>query len=97
VGHGDGQYSIINANSLQSLDDYNNSTTAGTNIAQWSYWAGNGQHWSFASPAAGYYTVKNLLSGMVLDVANKSTLENAQIIQYTLNNGTNQQWSFTRP
>ncbi|UUZ55152.1 RICIN domain-containing protein [Massilia sp. H-1] len=30
VGHGDGNYSIINANSLRSLDNYGNSTTAGT-------------------------------------------------------------------
>jgi arabinan endo-1,5-alpha-L-arabinosidase len=97
IGHGDGQYSIINAGSLLSLDNYGNSTTAGTNIAQWSYWAGNGQHWSFASPASGYVTVKNLLSSYVLDVQNKSTAENAQIIQWTLTNGSNQQWSMSRP
>jgi arabinan endo-1,5-alpha-L-arabinosidase len=98
IGHGNGtnNYSIINVNSLKSLDDYNNSTTAGTNIAQWAYWAGAGQKWQFASPAAGYYTVKNGLSNMVLDVAGKSLADNAQIIQYTLNNGTNQQWALQR-
>jgi arabinan endo-1,5-alpha-L-arabinosidase len=96
IGHGDGYYSVINANSLRSLDDYGNSTTAGTNIAQWGYWAGQGQQWRFASPAAGYYTVANQLSGMVLDVQNKSTAEDAQIIQWPSNGGTNQQWSLVR-
>lgn len=95
IGHGDNYYSIINANSLQSLDDYNNSTTAGTNIAQWPYWAGNGQKWSLTN-SAGYYTVGNLLSGLVLDVQSKSTADNAQLIQYTANGGTNQQWSLTK-
>jgi arabinan endo-1,5-alpha-L-arabinosidase len=93
IGHGDGYYSIINANSLLSMDDYNNSTTAGTNIAQWGYWAGNGQQWSFTSAGSGYFTVKNLLSGMVLDVQGKSTADNAQIIQYPSNGGSNQKWA----
>ncbi len=97
ITHGaNGNYSIINVNSLKSLDDYNNSTTAGTNMAQWDYWAGNGQTFRFASPAAGYYTVANQLSGMVLDVKGRSTADYAQIIQYTLNNGTNQQWALQR-
>ena len=97
VGHGDGWYSIINANSLLSMDNYNNSTTAGTHIAQWSYWAGNGQQWSFASAGSGWYTLKNRLSGMVVDVASKSTADNAQLIQYPANGGNNQLWSLTRP
>ena len=96
VGHGDAYYSILNANSLRSIDNYGNSTTAGTNIAQWDYWAGAGQQWRFASPAAGYVTVANQLSGMVLDVKGRSLLENAQVIQYPLNNATNQQWSLRR-
>ena len=96
IGQGDGYYSVINANSLRSLDNYGNSTTAGTSIAQWGYWAGAGQRWRFASPSAGYYTVANQLSGMVLDVQNKSTAENAQIIQWPVNNGSNQQWSLVR-
>jgi arabinan endo-1,5-alpha-L-arabinosidase len=96
VGHGTGNYSIINANSLKSLDNYGNSTTAGTNIAQWKYWAGNGQKWSFSSPSSGYFYVRNLLSGMVADIKNKSTAENAQIIQWPANGGSNQQWSLVR-
>jgi arabinan endo-1,5-alpha-L-arabinosidase len=96
IGQGDGYYSVINANSLRSLDNFNNSTTAGTDIAQWDYWAGAGQRWRFASPATGYQTVANQLSGMVLDVKGKSLSENAQIIQYTVTNGSNQQWSLQR-
>ena len=95
-GGGTSNYSIINANSLKSLDNYGNSTTANTNIAQWDYWNGTGQHWRFASPAAGYHTINNELSNMVADVAGKSMLDNAQIIQYPLNNAANQQWALQR-
>jgi arabinan endo-1,5-alpha-L-arabinosidase len=77
------------------MDDYNNSTTAGTNIDQWGYWAGNGQQWSFSSVGSGYFNVTNRLSGMVLDVQAKSTADNAQIIQYTSNGGSNQKWSMS--
>jgi arabinan endo-1,5-alpha-L-arabinosidase len=87
---------FLNANSPKSLDDFDNSTTAGTNIGQWGYRAGQGQQWRFASPAAGYYTVANQLSGMVLDVRNKSTADGAQTIQYPSNGGSNQQWSLVR-
>ena len=97
VGHGDGYYSLINANSLLGLDDYNNSTTAGTHIAQWSYWGGLGQQWRFASPASGYQTITNRYSNLTLDVLNLSTAENAQIIQWNLTNANNQQWSLSRP
>lgn len=96
MGHGNGNYSVINANSLRSLDNYGNSTSAGTNIAQWDYWAGAGQKWRFASPAAGYYTITNQLSGMGLDVKGASQLEGAQVIQYPVKNATNQQWWLQR-
>ena len=96
LGHGDGTYSIINANSLRSLDNYGNSAAGGTAIAQWDYWAGAGQRWRFASAAAGYRTVANELSGMVLDVKGKSVDEGAAIIQYPRNDGSNQQWMLQR-
>jgi arabinan endo-1,5-alpha-L-arabinosidase len=96
IGHGTGEYSIINACSLRSLDNYGNSTTAGTSIALWDYWAGAGQRWRFATPADGYHTVANQLSGMVLDVKARSLDENAQIIQYPVNNASNQQWVLQR-
>lgn len=98
IGHGNGtnKYSIINVNSLKSLDNYGNSTTAGTNIAQWDHWNGAGQRWSFTSPASGYYTIDNELSGYVLDVLNLSTADNAQIIQWTRTNANNQQWALQR-
>jgi arabinan endo-1,5-alpha-L-arabinosidase len=96
IGHGNGYDSVINANSLRSLDDYGNSTTAGTNIAQCSYSAGQGQPWRFASPAAGYYTVASQLSGMVLDVQNKHGRGRANHPVAVQRGGTNQQWSLVR-
>lgn len=95
INQGTGYYSLINANSLQALDVYNNSMTAGTNIAQWPYWGGGGQKWSLTS-GSGYYKVASQLNGMFLDVKSKSTANDAQVVQYTNTGATNQQWTMTR-
>jgi arabinan endo-1,5-alpha-L-arabinosidase len=103
-GISDGLYAFRSRLSGKLMSVANASTADGalvqqltdSGIAQWGYWAGQGQQWRFASPAAGYYTVANRLSGMVLDVKAKSTADYAQIIQYTLNNAANQQWSLER-
>lgn len=96
LGHGDGNYSIINAGSLRSLDNYGNSTAAGTSIAQWDYWGGAGQQWRFATPAAGDTAVANGLSAMVLDVKGASAADGTQIIQYPAKHTSNQQWRLQR-
>ena len=96
IGHGDSNYSLINANSLQSADVFEQSTTAGAKITQWPYWGGNGQKFRFASPASGYHVITSQLSGMALDVNAKSTADGAPIIQWNVTNATNQQWQLIR-
>jgi arabinan endo-1,5-alpha-L-arabinosidase len=96
VGHGDGDYSIIHGASLRSLDNYGNSTTAGTVIALWDYWAGNGQLWRFASAGSPYLTLSNRLSGMLVDVKGASQAEGAPVIQYSATGAVNQQWQLRR-
>lgn len=98
IGHGDTYYSIINANSLLSLDDYNNSTSSGTPIAQWGYWGGDGQQWNLISSGSNH-KIKTKLSGMMVDV-NQSSSANAQLIQLPVsasgNANTSQLWTLTR-
>ncbi len=95
INQGTGYYSMINANSLESLDVFGNNPAAGTNIGQWPYLGGNGQKWNFTN-SAGYYLIKSNLSGLPLDVLNLSTANDAKIIQWNATGATNQQWSMTR-
>ncbi|MCU6435687.1 family 43 glycosylhydrolase [Undibacterium sp. Jales W-56] len=95
INQGTGYYSMINANSLQSLDVYGNAATAGASIAQWPYWGGNGQKWNFTG-SAGFYLIESNLSGLPLDVLNLSTANGARVIQWNPTGAANQQWSMVR-
>jgi hypothetical protein len=85
-------YEILNRNSGDALEIYNQSTTAGAIADQWSYWGGNNQQWSFTSLGSGYFDLVNRNSSMLLDVNGASTTNGASIIQYTSNCGANQKW-----
>lgn len=95
ISHGTGYYSLINVNSLKSVDVWEVSTAPGANIAQWEYWGGAGQKWSLTKNG-NYYVVTSQLSGLALDVFNFSTANDANVIQWNVTNGTNQQWTMTR-
>jgi beta-glucanase (GH16 family) len=86
-------YSIVAQCSGKSLDVADWSTTAGTNIQQWTL--GNNQanqKWVVTSTGDGYYWIKSSLSGFCLDVSNWSTADGAQIDQWTWGNQANQKW-----
>ncbi len=96
IGHGNGDYSVINENSLLGMDDWEVSMSPGAKVAQWSYWGGDGQKWQFADAASGNYTIKNKLNGLVAEVSGGSTANNAAVLQYPLHGGASQQWSLVR-
>ncbi|GGB03603.1 RICIN domain-containing protein [Puia dinghuensis] len=85
-------YKILDRNSGDALEIYNQSTTAGAIADQWSYWGGNNQQWSFSSLGSGYFNLINRNSSMYLDVNGASTANGASIIQWTSNGGSNQKW-----
>lgn len=67
------------------------STTAGTQLIQWSANGGTNQQWSVNS-SDGYATLVNRFSGMLADVTPPVHRGRAAVIQWSGNGGTNQQW-----
>lgn len=93
---GSGYYNVINANSLDALDN-TGSTSTGTQMQQYAI-SGTGnsnQQWSLTSAGGGYYTITNRTSGMVLDLTGGGIGDNTAIQQWTAYSGDlNQQWQF---
>ena len=85
-------YEVLNRNSGDALEIYNQSTTSGAIADQWAYWGGNNQQWSFTSLGSGYFDIINRNSSMLLDVSGSSTTNGASVIQYTSTGGSNQKW-----
>jgi len=85
-------YKILNRNSGDAMEIYNQSTSAGAAADQWTYWGGNNQQWSFNSLGGGYFNVINRNSSLLLDVSGASKTNGASVIQWSANNGANQNW-----
>ncbi len=85
-------YKLVNRNSGDALDINGQSTTAGANAIQWSYWGGNNQQWSFTSQGSGYFNLTNRNSSLLLDVSGASTANGASVIQWSSTGGSNQSW-----
>ncbi|NUP48249.1 MAG: hypothetical protein HOW97_13195 [Catenulispora sp.] len=86
---------VVNQASGNCADDPNSSTTAGTQLIQYSCNGGTNQNWTF-TPVSGTtatYTVTNGASGLCVDVSGRSTADNAQIIQWSCNGQTNQEFT----
>lgn len=84
----------VNQGSGLCMDDPNSSTSAGTQLIQWSCNTGNNQNWSF-TPVSGTtasYTITSV-ANLCVDVSGRSTADNAQVIQYTCNGQTNQEFT----
>ncbi len=90
---GSAYYHIVNRHSGLVMDVSGGSTTAGTNIIQWSNNGGDNQEWSLVSTSNGYYNLVNRHSGQLADVSGGSTTAGTNIIQWPSNGGDNQQWS----
>ncbi|UED85053.1 non-reducing end alpha-L-arabinofuranosidase family hydrolase [Streptomyces profundus] len=85
-------YVLVNRNSGKALDVYNQATSDGARITQWTRNDQAQQQWQFVDSGNGYYRVKSRHSGKVLDVHNWSTENGGSIVQWADLNGTNQQW-----
>jgi len=84
----------VNVGSSLCADDPNSSTTAGTQLIQFTCNAGSNQNWTF-TPVSGTtstYTITSF-AGLCTDISGRSTADNAQVIQWTCNGQTNQQFN----
>lgn len=83
---------LINRRSGKALDVPGSSTTAGTQLVQWTTNGGANQQWRLATAGAGINTLINANSGQLVDVQGSATADGTPIIQWSATGGTNQQW-----
>jgi len=88
-------YKVCSRFDGQCLDVSAGSTSAGAQLIQYPYHAGNNQKWMIRQASPGRYTFMNVNSGKFLDVNGGWTGNGAQLIQWTATGGPNQLWSFT--
>ncbi len=85
-------YVLVNRDSGQALDVYNQATNDGARIAQWPRNDQHQQQWQFVDSGDGYYRLKSRHSAKVLDVHNWSTANSAGVVQWSDLNQANQQF-----
>jgi glucosylceramidase len=94
VDAGGGWYRLANAGSGKLLDDSNYSTSAGTQLQQWT--AGpagqRNQQWSLTPAGGGYLTITNQLSGLVVGVDGDALGDGPAIMQQEPSGSPSQQW-----
>ncbi len=88
-----GYSQVVNAATGKALDVPGFSTTAGTQLVQWTANSGTNQQWTLST--SGDTTLVNRNSGLLADVSGASTADGAPVIQWGANSGANQQWTFT--
>jgi len=94
-GLANGTYKIVNRNSGQALDAFNNGTANGTQIIQWPYTGGTNQRWTVTSLGGGQYQIIGVQSGRSLDVAAGGTANGTKIELWDSNGGNNQKFIVT--
>ncbi len=79
------------------LTDPSSSTTAGTDMIQYTAGTANNQQWQVVDIGYGYYELLTRTSGLALDINGASTANGALAIQWGWSGGTNQQWQIVTP
>ena len=90
-----GTYKIINRNSGEALEVFNQSTTNSSRVDQYPYWGGNSQKWTVTQLGNGQYEIIGVASGKALDVFNRSTANSAPIDIYPYSGDNCQKWIIT--
>ena len=91
----DGTFRVINKKSRKALDVYNNGTTDGTNVDQWSWNGGNNQKWTLTHLGNGQYQAMGVGSGKLLEVASASTADGGNVQIFTFDYDNCQKWTVT--
>ncbi|MEU0554072.1 RICIN domain-containing protein [Dactylosporangium sp. NPDC006015] len=91
-----GAYGLVNAGSGKCVDVPNNTTTAGTQLWQWTCGASANQTWQLTASgaASGKYLVKSAANGLCVSNKDGSTAGNNPIVQEPCSDVARMQWSF---
>lgn len=91
-----GNWEIANVNSGLAMEVYNQSTSNGAVVDQWSYWGGASQRWNIIYLNNGLYQITNINSGKVLDATNHGITDGTKMQQWTNLSGSNQEYIIRR-
>lgn len=91
-----GNWEITNVSSGLAMEVYNQSTSNGAAVDQWSYWGGTNQRWNITYLNNGLYQITNVNSGMVLDATNRGTTNGTKMQQWSNLSGSNQEYIIRR-
>ena len=91
-----GNWEITNVSSGLAMEVYNQSTSDGAVVDQWSYWGGTNQRWNITYLNNGLYQITNVNSGMVLDATNRGTTNGTKMQQWSNLSGSNQEYIIRR-
>jgi len=86
--------SFTNVYNGLAIDDYNWSTTTGSQIDEWTYGGGTVQQWSVVPTTSARFQLANQYSGLVLGVTGGSLVGGASIDEETASSANTQQWGF---
>jgi len=86
-----GYYSIVNASTGKSLDDYGWSLEDGGNIAQWENYGSFNQKWWIEPTSDGFFYVHNGFSNLYMEDAKR---DDKNVEQAEFNESDRQQWYF---
>jgi O-glycosyl hydrolase len=93
TGDGSGWLTVTNVGSGKVLDVPGGSTTAGTQLEQWTANGGTNQQWQLRPNGDGTYQIFGRRAGLVAGVGGGSTAEGAAVIQWTPLSVPDQAWS----
>ncbi|WP_329561056.1 glycosyl hydrolase family 95 catalytic domain-containing protein [Kitasatospora sp. NBC_01266] len=84
---------LVNRNSGKAVDDPAASSSAGTELIQYTRDGGRNQCWQFQPTGSGAHTLVNAASALAMDVNGGGTAPGTPVIQWTPTGATNQQWT----
>jgi hypothetical protein len=87
-------FTIMNVNSVKSLDILNFSLDNGGNISMYGDSKSANQQWYLEYASDGWFFIRSRWSSYCLNVAGANTNDGANIEQYEKRGGTSQQWRF---
>jgi hypothetical protein len=88
-----GTYKVIARHSGKALEVEGGGTANGSNVQQWSYFAGDHQRWKLTHLGSNQYSIMTSTSGKALDVEGASTADGANVLIWSYLGGANQKWT----
>ena len=89
-------YYVICPPGYQTVNNYGNTSTAGTSVKTWEWASGiNGSLWSIESAGSGYWYIKSYTGSLCLDIAGGTPANGTDVDVWTCSSSSDhQKWAF---